>query len=167
MNSHSEEPSHTDPRALTFRPIGPEDAAFLYKVYASTRADELALTDWDEAQKEAFLTMQFNAQHQDYQANYTDADFLIILLGDRSIGRLYLDRLETEIRIIDIALLPEYRNSGIGTALLKDILAEAARVGKPVRIHVEMFNPAFRLYQRLGFRKLEDRGVYYFMEWSP
>jgi ribosomal protein S18 acetylase RimI-like enzyme len=154
-------------RTIAFRPIRPEDEAFLYQVYASTRADELALVDWDEAQKEAFLKMQFNAQHQEYQRNYPDADFLIILLNDQPIGRLYIDRGEDEVRLIDIALLPEYRNGGIGTAILKDIQAEAANVGKSVTIHVEMFNPALRLYERLGFRKLEDRGVYYFMEWSP
>jgi ribosomal protein S18 acetylase RimI-like enzyme len=152
---------------VTFRPIRPEDEAFLYQVYASTRADELALVNWGDAQKDAFLRMQFNAQHQDYQANYGDADFLIMLLDDRPIGRLYIVRWENEIHIIDIALLPEYRNAGIGSAVLKDIQAEAATVGKPVRIHVERFNPALRLYRRLGFSIVKDQGVYYLMEWSP
>ena len=156
----------TGPFPLTFRPIAPEDMEFLYTVYANTRTEELAAVDWSDAQKEAFLRGQFNAQHQAYQATYAGDDFLVILLHDQPIGRLYLGRWDTEIRIIDIALLPERRNGGIGGAILKDILAEGTRSGKRVTIHVEMFNPALRLYERLGFRRLDERGVYCFMEWS-
>jgi ribosomal protein S18 acetylase RimI-like enzyme len=152
---------------IAFRPITPEDTEFLYTVYARTRTEELAAVPWTEAQKEAFLRSQFDAQHRDYQANYRDADFLVILLKGVPIGRLYIGRGEREIRIIDIALLPEHRNAGIGGAILKDILAEAERGGKKVGIHVEMFNPALALYERLGFRKLRDLGVYHYMEWSP
>jgi ribosomal protein S18 acetylase RimI-like enzyme len=152
---------------ITFRPITPEDTDFLYTVYARTRAEELAVVEWTESQKEAFLRAQFNAQHQAYQGTYRGGDFLVILLNDRPIGRLYLARWEQEIRIIDIALLPEHRNAGIGSTILNDILAEGTRGGKRVSIHVEMFNPALRLYQRLGFRKRGERGVYHLMEWLP
>jgi ribosomal protein S18 acetylase RimI-like enzyme len=152
---------------ITFRPITPEDTDFLYTVYANTRAEELAVVEWTKVQKDAFLRAQFNAQHQAYQGTYRGGDFLVILKNDRPIGRLYLARWEQEIRIIDIALLPEYRNAGIGSSILNDILAEGTRDGKRVSIHVEMFNPALQLYQRLGFRKLGEHGVYYFMGWSP
>src|SRR5258708_26406383 len=139
---------------LTFRPIQADDEAFLYKVYASTRLEELALMDWDEEQREAFLTMQFNAQHKYYQAEYADAVYQIILLEGEQIGRLYLLRGKDEFLIIDIAILPEYRSRGIGSTLLKDILAEAEAARLPVHIHVEQHNPALRLYTRLGFRPL-------------
>ena len=152
---------------VSVRPIRPDDAAFLYEVYASTRTEELAVVDWDEAQKAAFLHMQFTAQHQFYQERYTRTDFLIILRDAVPVGRLYVARWQDEIRIVDIALLPPYRNTGIGTAILRDLLAEAAAAQKPVRIHVEKFNPALRLYERLGFAPIEDKGVYLFMEWSP
>ena len=152
---------------LMLRPIRPEDQPFLYEVYASTRLEELAPLGWNADQQAAFLTQQFNAQHQYYQANYPGADFQIILVNDQPAGRIYVDRRIDEIRLIDIALLPEYRNGGIGSRLLKDLLAEAARAGKPVRIHVEKFNPALRLYERLGFSISDDRGVYWFMEWRP
>jgi len=152
-------------REVRFRPVTAEDTEFLYTVYASTRTAELAAVDWSESDKAAFLRAQFNAQHQTYQKSYQGADFLVILLGDRPIGRLYLARGEREIRIVDIALLPEHRNAGIGGAILADILAEGARGDKRVSVHVEMFNPALSLYQRLGFRQREVRGVYYFMEW--
>jgi GNAT superfamily N-acetyltransferase len=152
---------------VSFRLIRPDDEAFLYEVYASTRTEELAVVDWDEAHKAAFLHMQFAAQHQFYQEHYTKTDFLIILRYAVPVGRLYIARWQDEIRIMDIALLPPYRNAGIGTAILRDLLAEAAAAHKPVRIHVEKFNPALQLYERLGFTPIEDKGVYLFMEWAP
>jgi GNAT superfamily N-acetyltransferase len=153
--------------ALTCRPIHPDDKDFLYAVYAGTRAEELAPLDWNEEQKTAFLKMQFSAQHQYYQEQFPDAAFKVVLLDGKPIGRLYVERRENEIRVIDIALLPEYRNGGIGTSLLKELIAEADEAHKPVRIHIERFNRALRLYERLGFTKLEDRGVYFLLAWSP
>jgi GNAT superfamily N-acetyltransferase len=152
---------------LTLRPIRPEDEGFLSKVYASTRLDELAALGWSEAQREAFLRMQFRAQQQSYLAQFPMADFTLILRDECPIGRLYIERRADEMRGIDIALLPEYRQAGIGTAILQGLLAEAARDGKPFRIHVEKLNRAHRLYERLGFTTLDDNGAYRFMEWRP
>ena len=155
------------PKAITLRPIRPEDEEFLFNVYASTRLDELAALGWSDAQREAFLRMQFRAQQQSYLAQFPMADFAIILRDERPIGRLYIERRADEMRGIDIALLPEYRQAGIGTAILQDLLAEAPRAGKPFRIHVEKLNRAQRLYERLGFTTLDDDGAYLFMEWRP
>jgi ribosomal protein S18 acetylase RimI-like enzyme len=149
---------------ITLRNIRAGDEPFLYEVYAGTRRDELAPLGWSAEQQTAFLKQQFGAQQRYYQANYASADFHVILLDGRPIGRLYVARWEDEIRVIDIALLPEYRNAGIGARLLGDLIDEAAQAGKPVRIHVEKFNPALRLYRRLGFVIVDDRGVYWFME---
>ena len=131
------------------------------------RLDELAMVDWDEAHKAALLHIQCAAQHQFYQERYAKTDFLVILRDAVPVGRLYVARWQDEIRIVDIALLPPYRNAGIGTAILRDLLAEGAFAHQPVRIHVEKFNPALRLYERLGFTPIEDKGVYLFMEWAP
>ncbi|MGH8603206.1 MAG: GNAT family N-acetyltransferase, partial [Gammaproteobacteria bacterium] len=84
-----------------------------------------------------------------------------MLLDERPVGRLYLARWPSEIRIVDLALLPAHRNAGIGTRILSDLLAEAGRAGKPVRIHVEKLNPALRLYERLAFTRIADKGVYW------
>jgi ribosomal protein S18 acetylase RimI-like enzyme len=151
---------------ITLRPITPQDENFLCRLYASTREDELAVVPWSAAEKEAFLTMQFNAQHKFYQEQFRQAEFQLILLDDEPIGRLYIDRRPDEIRLIDIALLTEQRNKGIGSLFLKEVLAEGERAGLPVRIHVEQYNPALGLYERLGFRKIGDQGVYYLLEWS-
>jgi ribosomal protein S18 acetylase RimI-like enzyme len=149
------------------RPIRAEDEPFLFEVYASTRLDELAMLGWSGAQREAFLRMQFRAQHGSYLSQFPTADFHIILWQERPIGRLYIERRSDEIRGIDIALLPEYRQAGIGTAILRGLLAQAARDGKPFRIHVAKFNRAQHLYKRLGFATLADDGMYLFMEWRP
>lgn len=144
-----------------------EDRDFLLRVYASTRAEELALTDWDEAQKRAFLAQQFEAQHHHYQTHYQGARFDLILLDSEPVGRLYVARWREEIRIMDIALLPDYRNRGIGGGLLRDLLAEAAATSRRLTIHVERYNPALRLYRRLGFDPVGETGVYLLLALNP
>ncbi|MGX8010562.1 GNAT family N-acetyltransferase [Mesorhizobium sp. ORM8.1] len=145
---------------LKFRPIANADLPFLARVYVSTRAEELSLTSWSEAQKAAFLDMQFQAQHAHYQKYYPNADWLVITQAGSDIGRLYIERWPGEHRIIDITFLPAYRGKGFGKALLSDLIDEAGAVGKAVSIHVEKHNPAMQLYLRLGFTVAEDKGVY-------
>ena len=153
---------------VSFRPIAPEDMDFLLRVYGSTRADEMAMVvDWTVEQKDAFIRQQFSAQHSWYQEHYIGAEFLVILVDGTPAGRLYIHRREKEIRLVDITFLPEYRNSGIGTSLLRDLLTEGEAAGKPVTIHVEIYNPAMHLYERLGFRPIEERGPYRLLEWRP
>jgi ribosomal protein S18 acetylase RimI-like enzyme len=155
------------PEGVTLRPVREEDAEFLFRVYAGTRVEELAVVPWSEEQKEAFLRMQFRAQDTDYHRSYPDAAFLVIESDGAPAGRLYVHRRRNEIAVVDVALVPEYRGRGIGGALLRGLMAEAAAAGLPVRLHVERFNPAQRLYARLGFRPLADHGVYLLMEWRP
>ncbi|EMI20782.1 GCN5-like N-acetyltransferase [Rhodopirellula maiorica SM1] len=155
------------PLNIAFRSIAEDDLSFLYQVYASTRAEELSLVDWDDAQKEQFLQMQFAAQHKYYQENYSDTVFDVIEVNGEPAGRLYLQRRRDEHRVVDIALLPEYRGKGIGRKIMQDILDEAGAAGLPVRIHVEHNNPAMHLYQRLGFEKIDDTGVYFLMQRLP
>ena len=150
---------------IALRPIRPEDQPFLLAVYASSREPELAVVEWDAEQKAAFVRMQFDAQHAYYQEHYAGAAFDVILVDGQPAGRLYVARENDEIRIVDIALLPNFCNRGIGTSLLRGLQSEAAAAGKSLRIHVERFNPALRLYERLGFTSIADRGVYLFMEW--
>jgi ribosomal protein S18 acetylase RimI-like enzyme len=154
--------------AVTLRPIREEDLEFLLRLYATTRADEMAMvTDWTDEQKDAFVRMQFQAQHAWYQEHYGDAQFDLVLVDGIPAGRLYVHQRAAEIRLVDISLLPEYRRRGIGTALLRELFAESAESGKPVTIHVEKFNPAMRLYERLGFVPVADHGVYLLLKRSP
>jgi len=151
---------------LTFRRIEDADLAFLARVYASTRMEELAGTPLTEEQKAAFLAEQFRLQHAHYQKYYPEADWLVTGLAGEDIGRLYIERWPSQHRIIDIAFLPERRGRGLGEALLRDLMDEAAAAGKDVSIHVEKLNPAMRLYRRLGFAIEEDKGVYDLMRWT-
>jgi ribosomal protein S18 acetylase RimI-like enzyme len=150
---------------IALRTIEPGDEEFLCRVYASTRTEELAPLAWTGEDKAAFLRMQFAAQHRYYQESYTSSRFDVVLVEGRPAGRLYVARWPEELRVIDIALLPEFRRRGIGTDLLRGLMEEASARGVAVRIHVERQNPALALYEKLGFRLLEDRGVYRFLEW--
>ena|SRR5256885_4022849 len=145
---------------IGLRPITAADAPFLRALYGSTRAKELAPVPWSEEQKRAFLDLQFRAQSVHYLKHYGDGQFLMIEEDGRAIGRLLLHRTPEEIRVIDISLMPEHRGRGIGTRLLRDVLAEGEASRRRVSIHVEHFNPAKRLYERLGFRYVETNGVY-------
>jgi ribosomal protein S18 acetylase RimI-like enzyme len=118
-------------------------------------------------QREAFLDQQFAAQSAHYAAHYPTARFDIIELGGKPIGRFYVDIWPSQIRIVDIALVAEQRGSGIGTSLIRNVMEEGRAAGKPVTIHVEAYNPALRLYERLGFQPLGTNGVYILMEWRP
>ena len=126
----------------------------------------MALLDWNGQEKQDFLQMQFNAQHSYYHDQFKQADFDIIEQDRLAIGRLYVDRREDEIRIIDIALLPEYRGKGIGGGIMRTLIDEATGANRSVTIHVEHNNPAMRLYQQLGFSHVSDEGVYFFMKWD-
>ena len=150
---------------IKLRPEQPGDQQFLFALYASTRAKELEHVPWSESQKKDFLNMQFNAQSTHYHQHYPDAAYQIILSGQQPIGRLYVDRGLNEVHVIDIALLPEFRGGGIGGDLLRRLLVEAAEKQEAVQIFVERENPARRLYTRLGFRVVEDKGVYLLMKW--
>ncbi len=152
---------------VSYREISEDDMEFLYQVYASTREPEMNMTNWPDVQKESFLRMQFAAQHKHYQEQFQHASFQVILQDGRPIGRLYVDRRTDEHRIVDIALMPAFRGQGIGGQILNELLSEAAKLDKPVRIHVELNNPALRLYQRLGFCEIGDAGLYLLMEWKP
>ena len=157
-------PSPVSADSITLRPIQDGDSEWLYAIYASTRTGELAQVGWDDTQKEAFLRMQFDAQRKFYESGYPGAEFQIILVADEPAGRLYVHRREKEIRIMDIALLPEFRGRGIGSALLNEVLSDGQLTARPVTIHVESFNPAQRLYERLGFKRVAGNGVYYLLE---
>jgi ribosomal protein S18 acetylase RimI-like enzyme len=154
-------PAITD--SVTLRPAQPEDESFLFELYRDTRAEEMALWGWSEAQQLAFLSMQFRARNLSY-STYKNTEHLIILYNGRTVGRLLVSRMEDEIRLVDIALLDEACGQGIGSKLIEELIAKATSEGKPLRLHVEKFNRAFQLYQRLGFQIIEDTGTQYLME---
>src|SRR5262249_55702303 len=165
MDIESKQIALEDSRTVTFRPVAPDDEPFLVSVYGSTRTEELSLTDWDEARRDAFVAMQFKAQQSHYREYYPNGQQLIILVNDDAVGRLYVANIKEEIRILDITILPQHRNEGIGTPIVKELMAEAAKIGKPLRIFVESYNRSRLLFERLGFVKIDESGYSYLLEW--
>ena len=161
----NEEPEQNENARVRLRPVRPEDEPFLYALYSSTRKEEIAAFGWNEAQQQVFLDLQFRGQQRHFQAQALEVDYRVIEQDGSPVGQLVVIRSEREIRLADISLLPEYRGGGIGTALIKDLFAEAKEARKPVTLHVEKLNRAARLYERLGFATTGDTGLHFKMEW--
>ncbi|HEX8169727.1 MAG TPA: GNAT family N-acetyltransferase [Thermoanaerobaculia bacterium] len=153
--------------AVTLRDATGDDYDFMRRLYHATREEEMTRFPFNEAQKVAFLDQQFAAQYQHYETHYPNCERNIVLRDGRPIGRIWIDEWTDQIRLVDIALMPEARAQGIGTKLVRDVLDRGAAAGKPVTIHVEAFNPARHLYQRLGFEQIDTNGIYLLMQWTP
>ena len=150
------------------RPLTANDAAFLLRLYESTRAEELDLTDWDRATRTAFVEMQFRAQHTHYTTHFPDAAYDILELDGAAIGRMYVRRDGADVVLMDIALMPAFRNAGLGSTLLQDLLDEASASGRAVSLHVEANNPrAHQWYRRFGFVDVSTSGVHTYMRREP
>jgi GNAT superfamily N-acetyltransferase len=152
---------------MKLRPVTPDDEPFLYELYQSAHSAELPLDHLDPNQRELIFRTQYSAQKQTYSVQFPKAEDKIILLDGRRVGRLLVERREDEIRGVDIGLLPEYRSTGVGTLIIKDLMAEAEMTGKPFRIQVVKTNRAARLYERLGIYKTGESGLHFSMEWTP
>jgi ribosomal protein S18 acetylase RimI-like enzyme len=148
-------------------PASPADESFIYATFASTRTEELSPTGWSDEQKEQFLRMQFEAQRQSYLRDLPEAEYTVIRCGSAAVGRLIVERTPSEIHIVDIALLTQFRKQGIGSILMRRMLGEAEQTGKSVRLFVEKFNPALRWYERMGFEVVSTGPMYLEMIWRP
>ncbi len=154
-------------KTISLRSVLPEDEPFLFRLYASTREVELESFGWSEADKDAFLRLQFKAHQHHYATMSPEADRMIILRDGRPVGNLIVIRAQKEIRLAEIALHPEDRNGGIGSRLISDLMEEAKEMGLTLRLHVAKFNRAIRLYRRMGFTLIGDTGTHFFMERGP
>jgi len=150
----------------TLVPVCVEDEPFLLQLYASTRQAELDAWGLDEATRQQFLQMQWQAQKHSYARQYPDATHHLICSQQCPAGRLLVAREEQTITLVDIALLPAYQNQGLGTALLRTLQEEAATRGQSIQLHVLQHNPARRLYERLGFTCVDSNGLHDRMEWQ-
>lgn len=152
---------------IALRPEIPADEAFLLALYGTTRAEELAMTGWDARTREAFIRHQFTAMRQGYASMYPTGEFLVITQASQPIGRLVLHRNDAVWHVVDMALMPDHQNRQIGTHLMQSLQAAAAAAQKRVQLHVLKMNRAHRFYQRLGFAKINDNGIYNLLEWLP
>ena len=166
--SISQENCLAEAASITLRAAVAEDDGFLFHLYCKTREPEFALLALPDQQKIQLLQMQHNAQQSSYRGQYPGSENLLVLHQGVPAGRIWIARLEDEIRLVDIALLPEFRSQGAGTFLMNEILAEARKAGKPVRSTVFRFNPgSLRFHQRLGFQVKAEDEIQFYMEWAP
>ncbi len=152
-------------QSIALRSPEADDEAFLFEIYLSSRGDDLTAMGWDAERIRTFLETQYAAQQRFLKANYPQGEDRIIMLDTQPIGRIVVERNDQEIRVVDVALLPQYRNSGIGTYLIRELLTEAARLGKPFRTQVIRSSAALGLFERLGIVKIGETGSHYQMEW--
>jgi|SRR5690349_15092813 len=156
-----------DGQTVQLRPVTPEDDPFLLSLYAGTRAAELAQVEWQPGQQETFVQWQFEMQRREYNVRFPDAEYDLIEVSGQPAGRIWIGRTAEEIRLLDIALLPEFQNRGIGTHLIDWLIDEAKTTGKRLRHMVFVLNNnAHRFYERFGFVEIEDIGGYKHMEWK-
>lgn len=148
---------------LGLRPAGDDDRGLIASIYAATREEELRRVAWTAEQRRAFTDWQSRQQEAHYALHYPAAERLVIERGGEGVGRIYVDTTSKEVRLMEVTLLPSWRNRGIGTLLTRLLLDHADALGRPVSLHVEPFNPAKRMYERLGFAVVETRGLYEFM----
>jgi ribosomal protein S18 acetylase RimI-like enzyme len=160
--------THESPVNVSLRPVTADDKEFLISIYYGTRAQELAQVQWEEGQKEAFVRWQFEMQQQEYQKRFPDARYDVILVDGVPAGRIWVGMDDKQIRLLDIAVMEQFQNRGVGTILLRRLMEEATRLNKPLRHMVFVLNDnAHRFYERLGFTVIEDLGGYKHMEWVP
>lgn len=152
--------------SITLREATADDQKFLLRLFAATR-DDLALAILAEEQKQVLIELQFRARENQYRLAYPNATTRIVVYGDQEIGSLLVDRGEDDFHLVDIVLLPDWRTQGIGTRLLRSLLDEASSATKPVCLQVAVTNRAIKLYERLGFARVNDGGAYISMKWSP
>ncbi|HEY6331747.1 MAG TPA: GNAT family N-acetyltransferase [Blastocatellia bacterium] len=161
----------SDGGIVSFRPVEPGDTPLLLDAYASTRAEELAQTNWDQSMRDAFLRTQFTAQQADYQTNYPGARHLIILLNGKGSGRIWLAQIgsdtgDAQTQILDITILPRFRNTGLGTAIIRDLMEQSSASGTVLSIYVESYNRSLGMFERLGFKKAGEVGYSYLMKFD-
>ena len=153
--------------SIALRPVRDEDVDFLRDVYACTRDEELSRAGLDPAQRKAFTDMQFAAQSADYRRRYPTGNHDIVLLGEKPIGRLYVGRSDAEIRILDMTILPDHRCAGLGSYLVGQLLDEARESNRRIQIYLDNDSPAVRLFERLGFVRIERQDLISLYEWLP
>jgi ribosomal protein S18 acetylase RimI-like enzyme len=153
-------------QSISLRPVTSDDDPFLFEVYASSRGEDLATMGWEPEPIRTFLETQYSAQKVFLKNDYPETDDRIIMLGRERIGRIVVLRNDREIRLVDIALMPQYRNAGLGTHLVRDLMSEAAKLSIPFRLQLIRSNPAVALFEQLGLVRTGETGSHYQMEWQ-
>jgi ribosomal protein S18 acetylase RimI-like enzyme len=140
------------------RAAAADDEPFLRALYATTRPDVAA---WEDEGREVFLELQFSAQQREWAARFPESVHELILVDEQPVGRLWVAWLPGECVVVDLTLVPDQRRGGIGTRVMREVLAEADVRNLPVRVTVERTNEASLAFcGRLGFDVVGEDAVY-------
>lgn len=159
-------------------PAGVKDLAFEFEVFVSVRLAEMArLADPEqpadpagflrEAELEALLRRQFEAQREAIRECFPGARHEIVLYGDSPIGRMVTEETASAVRLIDLALIKPYRGLGIGSRLVRGLKRHAGQAGKPVKLTLQPDHPALRLFLRQGFKLFGRTEDFLALVWEP
>lgn len=152
---------------IEFVPKSPEDEDFLLDLFVCTKSSEFAALGWNDDQLRNILRMQYDFQKRSFDGGYPESEESIIFWNDKKIGRLICDRGPQAISLIDISILPEAQNNGVGTEIINSLKKEAADKQITLRLSVAAANHgARRLYDRLGFTVAGENEMYIAMEWQ-
>ncbi|HEX3143325.1 MAG TPA: GNAT family N-acetyltransferase [Pyrinomonadaceae bacterium] len=151
--------------SITLRPATEDDRDFLRGLYKSSRGDDLRGLGWDEPRIDEFLEMQYDAHQNFLITDHPNLQDQIVLSYGEPVGHLAVDQRSDEIRLVDVALLPEHRQRGTGTLLIQELQTQAAAAQRPLRLQIIRFNRAVELFEQLGFRRIGETGSHFQMEW--
>jgi len=154
-------PREKMPNRISLRPATDDDREFLLRVYEFAREIELSSVPWDETMKRSFVEQQFEAQVTYYLAEYPAARHDVIILSESGepVGRLYVNRTTEQIAILDFTVLPNFRGRGVGSSVVRELIAEAHVSGRAVQVYVETFNPSRLFFINRGFEEKETDGI--------
>lgn len=144
---------------FSLRPVTNDDQEFLYRLFAETNANTFEAAGLDRQQIDSLLRMQFQAQHQQYQQSFPNSEDFVIESGRECVGRLWLCEHEPDFRIVDIRLLRDFQNRGIGSQVIRHCIQQAETQRKDLRLSVANNNPARHIYERLGFQGQQTNGI--------
>jgi ribosomal protein S18 acetylase RimI-like enzyme len=147
------------------RPLTVDDEPFIKRLIAEVVADELGARLWPDAARVPLVDIQYRARRQGFHDAFPDATEEIVQRDGEAAGWLVTARDAESIRVVDIALLPQERGQGLGTACIRDLQDEAERTARLLRLSVVRMNAAARLYERLGFQITGGDEIRYAMEW--
>jgi ribosomal protein S18 acetylase RimI-like enzyme len=148
------------------RCAGREDDALLFALFAADKAAEFAAIGLPEEQYRPLLEMQYRGRAMTHSVRYPEAEDWIVCAPDgTAIGGYLLAKTSREARLMDLAVLPQWRGRGIGTRVLLELMRQSAMARVPLRLQVMKGNRAVRLYARLGFRVVDEDEITYEMIW--
>lgn len=152
---------------VSTRPETPEDSSFLGDLYFSVRELEPGFASQPLDERSRVLRDQARLQSIHYHKVFPHAHFLVVEVDGKPVGRFCVNQFNDHLLVVDLSILPDFQGHGIGSQLIKSVLAESTRTGMPVGVSVEIGHPARSFYERMGFAIFKNTESHHVMQWVP